>query len=99
VAVNGVVYVTTQNGNLYALSASNGSLVWRYHADAAAGPLTVANGAIYFGAADGASLQSPSYLYAVNAGTGMLLWRASVGKAAAKPVVGQWGRLCGHRRV
>jgi outer membrane protein assembly factor BamB len=79
VVANGIVYLTTKNDYLYALSASDGSLVWRFHGDdaSAGGPPTVANGVVYFGATNTCNSYSPSppYLYAVNAATGALIWR------------------------
>jgi outer membrane protein assembly factor BamB len=73
---NGVVYVGSQDGNLYAFNAATGQTLW---SAATSGPIysspTVANGVVYIGS-------SPIYLlnfYAFNAATGQPLWTAGVG--------------------
>lgn len=91
VEANGVIYVTTQNGYLYALRASDGSQLWRFHSDGAyaGGSPTVANGVVYFGASNQCENAGPSaspYLYAINATTGALIWRV-VGFAHSKLLV------------
>jgi eukaryotic-like serine/threonine-protein kinase len=66
---NGVVYVSSDNGILYALSAADGSEHW--HLQAASiliSPLAVASGVIYFGSDD-------HYVYALNATDGSLHWK------------------------
>lgn len=79
VLANGTIYLTSYNGYLFALSASDGHQLWRFHADDAyaGGPPTVANGVVYFGAANACPSTGTStpYLYAINAATGMLIWR------------------------
>ncbi len=71
VVANGAVYVPSNNGNLYALNATTGELLWTYTI-AVAGPgvdysPAVANGVVYVGPADGS-------LYALNSANGALLW-------------------------
>jgi eukaryotic-like serine/threonine-protein kinase len=70
--VNGVVYFGTNVGNLYAVSAGNGTLLWKTAAgyNNPYGP-TVINGILYFTP----GYQSP-YLYAYDALTGTVLWKA-----------------------
>jgi len=68
---NGVVYVPSgyYDGNLYALDASTGALLWKYPAPTLDNPApAVANGVVYFASID-------SNVYALNAGTGQLLWK------------------------
>jgi len=69
---NGVVYFGADDGNLYALSASSGSLLWSYNTGH---PVTsspaVANGVVYFG--------SNASLYALNVTTGAKLWSYTTG--------------------
>jgi hypothetical protein len=66
--VNGVVYVGSNDGNVYALNASTGATLWSYPTvyvvDASP---AVANGVVYVPALFGS-------IYALNASTGALLW-------------------------
>jgi outer membrane protein assembly factor BamB len=66
---DGVVYVGSNDGNLYALRASDGVRLWHY---STSGPVTsspaVANGVVYFASEDGG-------VYAVDTQTGVLRWR------------------------
>lgn len=68
--VNGVLYFGTLTGDLDAVGASDGLLLWQYHIGSAAiqSRPTIANGAVYFGT-DGGSV------YAVNLSTHLLVWR------------------------
>ncbi|MFZ0318311.1 MAG: PQQ-binding-like beta-propeller repeat protein [Candidatus Sulfotelmatobacter sp.] len=65
---NGVVYVGSGDGNIYALNANTGAKLWNY---TTGGPVdsspAVANGVVYVGSAD-------SNIYALNATTGTKLW-------------------------
>lgn len=48
--VNGIAYVFSASGDLYALGVSDGQMVWHIQMGAhSVGPLTFANGRIYFG--------------------------------------------------
>jgi len=70
--VNGVVYVGSDDGNLYAFNAlTGGSPLWTFSTETGidASP-TVVNGVVYISSRD-------SYLYAINASTGSYLWKAS----------------------
>jgi outer membrane protein assembly factor BamB len=67
---NGVVYVGSEDGNLYALNATTGVKLWNYTAGAGSyvqSSPAVANGVVYTG--DG-----NENLYALNATTGVKLW-------------------------
>jgi outer membrane protein assembly factor BamB len=69
---NGVVYIGSMDGNLYALKAGTGSKRWSYHAgDWVRSSPAVANGVVYF--------NSNNNLDALNARTGALLWSHSPG--------------------
>ncbi|MGC8656417.1 MAG: PQQ-binding-like beta-propeller repeat protein [Thermoplasmata archaeon] len=63
---NGILYVGSNDGNLYALYANNGTMLWSYPTGTAIvdKPL-VYNGNVYFGS---------NTLYALNASTGSLVW-------------------------
>ena len=65
---NGVVYVGSNDGNLYALNANNGTKVWNYTTGGYifSSP-AVANGVVYVGSND-------TNLYALNANNGTKVW-------------------------
>ena len=69
--VNGTVYVAA--ASLYALNASNGSLLWRdqFSPGASSSPAVI-NGVVYIVEGDG-------YIYALNASNGTQLWRYQTG--------------------
>jgi outer membrane protein assembly factor BamB len=73
--IGGVVYVGASDGNLYALNASTGALIWNYTTGfwINSSP-AVADGKVYIGSWD-------KNLYAFNASTGMLLWNYTTGGA------------------
>jgi eukaryotic-like serine/threonine-protein kinase len=68
--VQGVVYVGSNDGNLYAIDRQKGSLIWKFPTEAriTSSP-AVANGLAYFSSYDG-------NFYAVN--TGKLQWKFSI---------------------
>ena len=86
---NGVVYVGSDDDNVYALNASTGALLWSYTTgnDVYSSP-AVANGVVYVGSDDG-------NVYALNANTGAtaveLHHRQRCGFLARR---GEWGGLC-----
>ena len=83
--VNGVVYVGSDDNNLYALNATTGALLWKYTTggQVESSP-AVANGVVYVGSDD-------RNLYALNATTGALLWQyATGGGVESSPTVGRW---------
>jgi len=78
-----VVYFGADDGNLYALSAQSGELVWSFSAAAGIRSTpTVSDGTVFFGAGD-------NHLYAVDAATGADLWRYDTGRPISyTPAVG-----------
>ncbi len=71
---NGVVYIGSDDGNLYALNASTGAKLWSYnsgHLLEKSSP-AVANGVVYGGS-------NPSSAFALNARTGHKLWKTATG--------------------
>jgi outer membrane protein assembly factor BamB len=79
--VNGVVYVDSNDGYLYALKASTGAKLWRatfFGGTAGCSP-AVANGVVYVGA--------NVKLYALNANTGAKLWSYTMGFVISSPTV------------
>jgi len=79
---NGVVYVGSYNGNVYALNASTGAKLWTYAtADPVVSSPAVANGVVYVGSWD-------NNVYALNASTGAKLWGYATGdRVYASPAV------------
>ena len=79
--VNHVAYFPDWGGNLWAVNANNGQLVWGHQlSDYISGPGTihsrtspaVANGIVYVGTQEGATL------LAINAASGSLLWKTQL---------------------
>jgi outer membrane protein assembly factor BamB len=78
---NGIVYVSSEQGDLFGLDANTGSVLWKY----SIGPLgtsspAVANGVVYVG--------SPQYnVSALNASTGAVLWQYATASFPSAPSV------------
>ncbi len=73
-AGTGVAYAGTFNNAVYALRASNGSLLWRTQINGSVDELpVVANGIVYVSSSEGQD--EPSHLYALRASDGSVLWR------------------------
>src|ERR1700674_2308342 len=72
---NGIVYVGSNDGNLYALRASSGAKLWSFGVGVMdfSSP-AVANGVVYAGAVVG-----DGNLYALNAVTGVKIWSYATG--------------------
>jgi eukaryotic-like serine/threonine-protein kinase len=84
--VEGVVYVGSWNGTMYALDAFSGQALWTFdindpHPEDRNGfpgiqsSAAVADGVVYFGGAD-------ANVYALDAQTGALVWKTSLGDPA-----------------
>ena len=70
--VDGIVYVGSQDRNLYALNAASGALLWKYNTmernDYVSSSPAVAEGVVYIGGLK-------TKIHAVDAGSGELLWK------------------------
>src|SRR5579863_3568306 len=78
---NGVVYVGSQDNNVYALKASTGTKLWSYAMFSAGSSPAVANGVVYVGSYD-------FNVYALNASSGAELWSyATRGSVYSSPAV------------
>jgi outer membrane protein assembly factor BamB len=72
-AVQGVIYVGSTDGNLYAIDSESGQQKWKFQAKSRVpSSPAVSNGVVYFTAYDG-------NLYAVDASTGGLKWKFQTG--------------------
>ena len=70
---NGVVYVGSNDDNVYALNASTGTQLWSYTTgNLVNSSPAVANGVVYVGSGD-------DNVYALNASTGAKLWSYATG--------------------
>ena len=69
---NGIVYVGSQDKNIYALGAFSGSLLWKFTTqNAQISSPAIENGKVYTGGDDG-------YVYCLDAYTGALKWKTFV---------------------
>ena len=70
--VDGIVYVGSQDKNIYAIGAWSGNLIWNFTTNGAiiSSP-AVANGNVYVGSEDG-------YVYCLNAYNGAFIWQTFV---------------------
>jgi len=69
---NGIVYVGSQDKNIYALGAWSGNLIWKFTTqDAQVSSPAIVNGKVYTGGDDG-------YVYCLDAYTGALNWKTFV---------------------
>jgi outer membrane protein assembly factor BamB len=67
------VYTGSNDGNIDAIDASNGTIFWQYQTGGAVSSSpTVANDIVYVGSKD-------QFVYALNAGTGELIWKTQTG--------------------
>ena len=71
--VDGVVYVGSDDGKVYALSAATGALIWSHTIGDKVPSLGVANGVIYVGRVS-PDLSGRGAVFALNAATGSVLW-------------------------
>jgi outer membrane protein assembly factor BamB len=79
--VNGVVYIGSNDNNVYALNASTGAQLWSYSIGNFVGSSpAVANGVVYVGG-------GVANLYALNASTGAKLWSYPTGGGGGSPTV------------
>jgi len=85
---NGVVYIGSQDHNVYALSARSGALLWSYRTrDIVATAPAFVDGVVYFSSWDG-------NVYALNAITGVKLWAFNTGTAVDSSPTVKDGILC-----
>lgn len=87
---DGVIYVGTNDNDIYALRTSDGSMLWRYHTQGSIGeaPLVV-NGIVYVSANTvvGPGAEYTGIAYALRASDGALLWKFARNGYTYTPVV------------
>lgn len=85
IAKNGIVYIGSEDGFLYAIAEKNGDLKWKFKTDGAihSSPSIFEN-TLYFGSFDG------NY-YAINATTGKEIWKFKTGGEHWIGEIGMWG--------
>ena len=83
---DGMLYVGADDGNVYALDATDGGPVWTFETgDVVRSPAVVSDGIVYAGSND-------NMLYALDCGTGDLLWQHDTGSPVQyPPLVGDAG--------
>ena len=72
--VNGVVYIGSNDGKLYALNAITGVKLWDFKTEGGLSSPAVVDGVVYIGSAD-------KKVYAINAANGVKLWEFKTGNS------------------
>ncbi len=83
VASNGVDYVGSDNGRLYALNGKDGTVRWQYKAGAPVYVAAVTQGMVYADANNGTS----AVVYAFNAENGSVIWHYNVNDYSSQLIV------------
>jgi outer membrane protein assembly factor BamB len=79
--VDGIVYLGSDEGNLYAFNAASGAILWNYTiGNGTLSTPTVADGVMYIGSSDG-------NIYALNATNGIKLWSHTTSGAVFSPAI------------
>jgi len=89
IGLDGTIYVGANNGYLYALKGTDGSVLWKYKTGAriASSPVVTKNGVVFVGSAD-------KSVYAINGTNGAKLWSYKTGGAVTStPCIGADGSL------
>ncbi len=73
---DGILYVTSGDGNVFALNATRGSLIWDYLVYGAVTSPAVSNGFVYFSSQP---MGSNATFHALNAATGIQVWDLNLG--------------------
>jgi len=94
IVYSGKVFVGTENGNLYAINATNGDILWKYNVGAPIlSSVAAGNGFVYLPVMDGA-------IYAFDAQTGSLQWKRQLSQRlgfSTSPVLMEGRLLLGGR--
>ena len=84
VVVNGVVYISSEDGHLYAFNAITGAGLWISVNGGGPDSPVVSNGVVYVSSQDNSGT---SFLYAFNAATGQMLWASPLGGVSQSPPI------------
>lgn len=88
-AADGMVYVGCADKSLYALSESDGKVVWKMPTRGRVGVPTVHSGTVYVGSAD-------KHLYAFDANSGQMQWKYNCqASVSSRPLVKDGSVYCG----
>ncbi len=91
--VDGVVYITSDDGFLYALDETSGTLKWKFETQGrVASSPAVSDGVVYFGSYDGA-------FYAVDTTTGKAKWKFNTEYERRFAAPGIHGNLPAHQII
>ncbi len=101
--VNGVVYVGSYSGFVYALNASSGAIIWSYAANenTESSP-TVVDNVVYIGAGNYSATRDNGHVYALQATTGEKLWSYQTGGTVESSPAVAYGKVyvgCGDGNV
>ena len=83
---NGVVYAGAANGGVYALRASDGSLLWYHKIDPGAGNAPLVSGGIVYVSANTSDV-GPGTLYALRTSDGVELWHYTISDSLSESLV------------
>ena len=89
IGLDGTIYVGANNGYLYALKATDGSVLWKYKTGGrvVSSPVVTKTGVVFVGSAD-------KSVYAINGTNGAKLWSYKTGGAVtSSPCIGADGSL------
>ena len=88
IGADGTIYFGSDDDNVYALNATDGSVKWKLPTgnDVLSSPAIGADGTIYVGDADG-------FLYALNPADGSLKWKYIIGSIVCSPAIGADGTI------
>ncbi|MBI4100118.1 PQQ-binding-like beta-propeller repeat protein [Candidatus Microgenomates bacterium] len=87
IVAQGLVFIPSNDGSIYALNTTSGSTAWSYKTGGAlVNTAAFDNGRVFFGSTD-------NYVYALNASSGSLIWKYKTGSTVKTAPVVAGGRV------